>query len=168
MALQQCPECSGQISDAAFECTHCGHPLRQREAWLRWGYEWKSRTTVLGVPLVHVAFGFKPGGGLHVARGIVAIGQFGIGLIAITQFGVGLLFGLGQFILAPVAIAQFAVGLLFGLGQFATGVTAIGQVVAAAYGYCQIGAGPHIWSSGHSDPAAVEFFGTWFGLHGGA
>ena len=28
MALTQCPECSGQISDRAIMCPHCGFPVR--------------------------------------------------------------------------------------------------------------------------------------------
>ena len=28
MALIQCPECSGQISDKAIICPHCGFPVR--------------------------------------------------------------------------------------------------------------------------------------------
>ena len=28
MALMQCPECSGQISDRAIICPHCGFPVR--------------------------------------------------------------------------------------------------------------------------------------------
>lgn len=51
--------------------------------WLRmgiWGYEWKSETTILGWPLVHIAFGWNlRTGQLMVARGIIAIGQFAAG-----------------------------------------------------------------------------------------
>jgi hypothetical protein len=29
MALTRCPECSGQVTDQAVTCPHCGHPLAQ-------------------------------------------------------------------------------------------------------------------------------------------
>ena len=41
------------------------------------------------------------------ARGIISIGQFGVGIINISQFGVGVV-SLGQFTVAAYALAQFA------------------------------------------------------------
>jgi hypothetical protein len=32
MALTSCPKCSGQVSDRAATCPHCGYPLRQSSA----------------------------------------------------------------------------------------------------------------------------------------
>ena len=96
-----------------------------------YGFEWKSSRTFLGYPLVHIAFGRDRRGKLRVAKGIIAIGQFGIGLISVAQFGVGLLFGFGQFVAGLTVLAQFAGGLLVGVGQFATGYVAFGQVVLA-------------------------------------
>ncbi len=29
MALIKCPECSGQVSDKALLCPHCGFPMRE-------------------------------------------------------------------------------------------------------------------------------------------
>lgn len=137
--LAPCRSCRKEVSTDALSCPHCGAPWPARRAWRGWGYEWKSKTTVLGVPLVHVAFGRDENGKLRVAKGIVAIGQFGIGAITIAQFGIGALFGFGQFVLAPLAIGQFAfglvaagqfgLGLLLGAGQFGTGALgAWGQV----------------------------------------
>ena len=78
------------------------------------------------------AFGRHPQTGkLLVEKGIIAIGQFGIGFITIAQFGVGLLLGVGQ----------AALGLHFGLGQFATGITAIGQLALGKWVLAQAGAG---------------------------
>jgi hypothetical protein len=31
MALIQCPECSGQVSDQALACPHCGYPLKSTQ-----------------------------------------------------------------------------------------------------------------------------------------
>ena len=132
------------------------------------GREWKSDTTIWGIPLVHVAYGRDENGKLRVAKGIIAIGQFAIGGITIAQFGIGFLFGFGQFVLAPLAIGQFAFALaaigqfaitwLFGLGQFATGYVAVGQVAFGEWVLGQGGWGSHMWTTVRKDPEAVAFF----------
>jgi hypothetical protein len=136
--LTACRACRQQVSREARACPHCGAPFPARQGWNGPGFDWKSARTLFGYPLVHVAFGRDAEGKMRVARGIVAIGQFGIGAVTIAQFGVGAVLGLGQFVVAPLAIAQFAfglaaigqigIGLLFGLGQVATGAVAIGQL----------------------------------------
>lgn len=130
--LVACRSCLKEVSKEAMSCPHCGAPFPARQSWGGRGYEWKSKTTVMGYPLVHVAFGRDEKGKLRVAKGVVAIGQFGIGAITIAQFGIGFVFGIGQFMLAPLALGQFAIGLaaagqfglglLAGAGQFATGI----------------------------------------------
>lgn len=131
-ALVPCRTCTRPISREACQCPHCGAPFPARRLAPASGYEYKSRATLFGWPLVHVAFGRDRNGRLRVAKGVIAIGQFGIGAITFAQFGVGLVFGLGQFMLAPFAIGQFAgglaaagqfgLGILAGAGQFATGL----------------------------------------------
>ena len=135
--LTTCRDCKREVSRQALTCPHCGAG-RPGLARFQHGYEWKSERTFLGRPLVHVAWGVDENGKKRVARGFVAIGQYGVGAITIAQFGVGTIFGLGQFVLAPISIGQFAVGLaavgqiglgvLFGAGMIATGLVAIGGV----------------------------------------
>ena len=165
MALITCPECSARISDKAATCPKCGHPMQPMTDLTRmtrrflWGFEWKSKTKVFGWPLIHIAIGRnKETGKLMAAKGIIAIGQFGIGVITIAQFGIGLLFGLGQFVGGTVAIGHFALGIYFGLGQFATGITAIGQFAFGTYVRAQIGYGKYVWSTKVEHPQAVEYF----------
>jgi len=95
-----------------------------------------------------------------VAKGIIAIGQFGIGLITIAQFGLGFLFGFGQVVFGLTALGQVAVGGVIGVGQFATGILAVGQRVVGVYGLCQDGWARYIWSSHHTDMEAVALFYT--------
>jgi len=164
MARIECPECRARVSDQAAACPKCGYPIKPAAAAPQagrgvWGYEWKSDAKVLGWPLVHVAVGRdKHTGRLLVAKGLIAVGQFGIGLITIAQFGVGLLLGLGQFIVGLISISQMAAALYFGLGQFATGMSAIGQFAFGRYVLAQIGYGQHVWSTKLKDPQAVEHF----------
>lgn len=165
MPLISCPECGARVSDKAHACPQCGHPFiagsrtKQETNRLYRGYEWKSKTEILGWPLVHIAVGRnKQTGKLLVARGIIAIGQFGIGIITIAQFGIGLVFAFGQFVGGIYSIGQVALGVYFGLGQLATGVTAIGQLAFGKYVLAQMGFGEHVWSTKMRDPEAVEYF----------
>jgi len=139
-------------------CPHCGHPTG-RPAQAPWGYEWRSKTELFGWPLVHVAIGRDATTGKRrVARGIIAIGQFGFGLITVAQFGVGFLLGFGQFVCGILAMGQVAVGLLFALGQFASGIVAVGQVALGTYVLAQVGFGSHVFDTRGRDQEAVEFF----------
>lgn len=158
MAIIQCRECHKEASDEANVCPHCGAPFPAKKEYRGKGFEWKSKLTVYGFPLVHIAVGKDAKGKLRVAKGIIAIGQFGIGLITIAQFGIGVIFGLGQFIFGLTTIAQFAIGILFGLGQFATGYIAIGQVTLGWYALCQMGLARYIWTPKIRNPEAIEFF----------
>jgi hypothetical protein len=157
-----CPKCRREIPPGIPTCPFCMAPIRTGAAGRGWGYEWKSSSTMFGLPLVHVAFGRDAAGKWRVARGIIAIGQFATGGIVFAQIGAAAIFGFGQIILAPVVIAQIAIGILFGLGQIATGYVALGQVVVAVYGAGQSGWAEHMISSRFKDPEAVAFFNDLF------
>ncbi len=131
-----------------------------------WGFEWRSRASFFGVPLVHVAIGRDERGRYRLAKGIVAVGQFAIGIITVAQFGLGVLAGVGQLIFGTVALAQFACGTLLGIGQFATGFVAFGQFVLGYYAFGQAGWARALWSLTRHDAAAGEFFRSWAGLLG--
>jgi hypothetical protein len=64
------------------------------------------------MPLLHISFKYRPNRMPVVARGIIAIGQFGCGIVCISQFGVGI-FSLSQFTVAGFAVAQFALAYSF-------------------------------------------------------
>jgi len=158
MGLNECRECKNQVSEQARNCPKCGAPKPWQKDFKGTGIDWKSQATLLGYPLIHIAAGRDAKGRLRVAKGIIAIGQFGIGLITIAQFGVGILFGFGQFIFGFTAIAQFAGAIYFGLGQLATGHIAIGQLVLGNYGFGQTGYAKYLWSVKSKDPQAIGFF----------
>jgi len=158
-----CPRCGGQI-DSSYQRgkSRSGGFFENRaktERRLAWGYEYKSEAEIFGWPVIHVAFGKDAETGkIITAKGIIAIGQFGVGLFTIAQIGVGLIFGFGQCVAGIVAVGQFALGLYFGLGQFATGLTAIGQFALGRYVLSQMGLGEYVWSMDRRDPEAVEHF----------
>ncbi len=105
--IKQCRECQREVSEQVFSCPYCGAPLPTRTNWDGFGFEYKSSMRFFGLPLLHVSFKYRPNRTPVPAKGIVAIGQFGIGVLNISQFGVGF-FSLGQFTIAVYAIAQFA------------------------------------------------------------
>lgn len=158
MPVSRCRECGAEFALGALSCPRCGAPRPVPPPKEGTGIDLKLGGTVLGFPLVHIAFGRDGQGRMRVAKGVIAIGQFAMGVITIAQFGVGILFGFGQFVLAFVGVGQIAITGLFGLGQLVVGYVAIGQLVLATYGLAQTGWAHHMWSPSTKDPAAVEFF----------
>jgi hypothetical protein len=92
----------------AWACPQCGAPYPARERWDGWGYEYKSQATMFGLPVLHVSFKYRANRMPVVAKGIIAIGQFGCGVVTIAQFGVGFL-AVGQFAIGGYVLAQMAV-----------------------------------------------------------
>jgi len=135
--MKECRECKHQVSDQAIHCPGCGAPYPAKEKWDGWGFEYKSKTSFLGWPLVHISFKYRPNRVPVPAKGIIAIGQFAIGLINISQFGIGVFclcqFAIGAYVLAQFAlayscIAQFGLFVHTGVGQF---VRNIGEILGA-------------------------------------
>ena len=114
--MKPCRECRHEISEQAVSCPQCGAPFPARDKWDGWGYEYKSQTTLFGLPLVHISFKYRPNRIPVVAKGIIAIGQFGCGVVTIAQFGIGIL-----------AFSQFAIG-AFALAQFGAAYSLIAQI----------------------------------------
>ncbi len=87
-------------------------------------YEYKSKTTIFGIPLVHVNVGgrFRT----SVAKGIVAIGDVSIGVVAIGGVAFGL-FTIGGIAIGALAIGGVAIGGV-AIGGVAIGGIAIGAV----------------------------------------
>jgi uncharacterized membrane protein YvbJ len=117
--MKPCRQCGHTVSEQAAFCPNCGAPYPAREKWDGWGFEYKSQATLLGLPILHVSFKYRPTRVPVPAKGIIAIGQFACGVVTISQFGVGV-FSLSQFTVAGFAVAQFAVAysLIAQLGIF--------------------------------------------------
>ncbi|KAA8998804.1 helix-turn-helix transcriptional regulator [Paenibacillus spiritus] len=90
-----------------------------------WGpsfhYEYKSRRTWFGVPLVHVNLGR----GIRVAKGIVAVGTVSVGVISVGVVALGALC-FGALALGLISLAGLAAGVLLGAGGIAAGTVAFG------------------------------------------
>jgi hypothetical protein len=106
--VKPCRECQHPISDQAFACPACGAPFPARPAWTGWGFGYRTKTRLFGLPLLDISFRFGPNRMPVPAVGVIAIGQFAAGIVTIAQFGVGV-FSLSQFTLAFYAVAQVAI-----------------------------------------------------------
>jgi len=135
--MKPCRECGHGVSEQALTCPNCGAPQPAREKWDGWGFEYKSQATLFGWPLLHISFKYRPNRRPVPAKGIIAIGQFGLGVINISQFGVGLIsvsqftvsgYALAQFGIAYSLIAQFGLYLDRGWGQFVRNLSDLWQV----------------------------------------
>jgi len=131
------------------------------------GREWRSKTEILGWPLVHVASGLDPETGKpRVAKGIVAIGNIAIGGIALGGMAVGgiavggLSFGivgLGGCAAGGLALGGVAAGVL-AFGGLAIGLIAMGGLAIGHYA-CGGGAiGTHVLTGQTQSPEAQAVF----------
>ncbi len=105
--MKPCRECGCEISEQAIACPQCGAPFPAKEEWDGWGFEYKSKTSFFGFPLLHISFKYRPTRRPVPARGVIAIGQFACGLITVSQFGIGVV-SISQFTIAGYALAQCA------------------------------------------------------------
>lgn len=107
-------------------------------------YEYKSKKTVKGIPLVHVNFGL----GLYRAKGIIAIGNIASGIFALGFLSAGIisigllaagLIAFGNITAGFISIGALAVGCIsFGaisIGIFCAGALNIGQFCCGALSY---------------------------------
>ncbi len=169
MPLTNCSECGRQVSDRAATCPGCGHPLRPESAPgggggmpFYWGYEYKSKATIWGLPLIHIAQGFTPEGRMRVAKGFIAIGNVAIGVFAIGGAAVGgiAIAGAG---LGVICLAGLALGLFCGVGGMAVGYIAIGGIAIGIYSVGGLCIGPHTI---YNDPDMLRFLESLFHRHG--
>lgn len=108
------------------------HPQQAQNALPR-EYEYRSKRTLLGIPLLHVTWDFNAKK-LRTARGLVAIGPRAIGLVAIGFEAYGLfpagILALGVAPVGALAIGAASVGLV-SFGLQATGLIGAGESVTA-------------------------------------
>lgn len=130
--MKPCRECQHEISEQARLCPQCGAPFPATENWDGYGFEYKSKTVICGLPLLHISFKYRPSRRPVPAKGIIAIGQFACGVFTLSQFGIGVVsisqftvagFALAQFALAYSLIAQVGIYLHEGHGQIVRNIT---------------------------------------------
>jgi predicted Ser/Thr protein kinase len=151
--------------------TIAGAPSPPQPAFAQPGFEYRSRATLFGLPLLHVATGIDPATGrARVARGIIAIGGIAQGVVAFGGMAMGgLTFGgmsmgviaFGGCALGLVSFGGLAVALLAAVGGGAIAPIAVG---GGAVGYLAYGGGVvgvHPLGANASDEVARHFFAAW-------
>ncbi len=132
------------------------------------GFDYKSKTELFGLPLVNICSGTDPTTGrVRVAKGIIAIGDMAKGVVALGGVATGV-FAFGGVAFGAFAFGGTAIG-LFSFGGLALAlVFAIGGLAAAPYvfagigiGYVAVGGmvfGVHTAGGNADDPVAKAFF----------
>ncbi|EDN65708.1 membrane protein [Beggiatoa sp. PS] len=128
MNIVKCRDCQHDVSDSAKICPNCGAPYPYNSDWNGYGYEYKSTRQIFGMPLIHIAFGRNKYDKWRVAKGFIAIGQYGKGVITIAQFGIGVIV-ISQFGIGIVCISQFGIGLFVIAQMGIVGIWGIGQYI---------------------------------------
>lgn len=133
------------------------------------GVRKQSGTTILGLPLVSIAYGPDPEKGEQRghAKGIIAIGDIASGFIAIGGLAYGGL-AIGGCAIGLLAFGGCALSLLLAVGGLAIGCLAFGggaiglvAVGGGAIGYYAVGGGAigvHVIDGVRQSPEAVKFF----------
>jgi serine/threonine-protein kinase len=135
------------------------------------GYEYRSRQRVWGVPLVHIATGLDPHTGRsRVARGVIAIGNVAVGVVAIGGGAMGGI-AVGGMALGLIGFGGIVLGLVLAIGGLAAGGVVVGGLAVGgiavggfALGYYAFGGaawGAHALGSNVRDPQAASFFQHW-------
>lgn len=121
-----------------------GFKMNGMESRRGYHYEYKSKQTLFGNPILHINIGR----GSYRAKGVIAIGNIAIGLISMGLFSIGL-FSFGVFAIGLIAFASMSAGILaiggiavggIALGGMAIGVVACGGLAVGIYsvGGCAI------------------------------
>lgn len=182
-----CPFCGTKFEDSTdtsvdseLVCQACeksvsGNPENFKPPKHQKPFEYKTRLTIFGWPLVHIVYGVdqktkKP----NVARGFIAMGGVAIGGIACGGMAIGGL-AFGGCAVGMVSFGGAALGLLaalgglavgFGLsvGSYAVGTMAVG---VGAFGYYSFGLTAHgvvAFGLNNRDAVALAFFKGWRGI----
>ncbi|MEM8875801.1 MAG: zinc ribbon domain-containing protein [Planctomycetota bacterium] len=140
---ENCPACGTPLQNNAAFCHRCGtatgvprEVLYEREKEPT-GYEWRTRTQIFGVPLIHVCSNVKDEEGkTKIAKGIIASGDIAVGVFASGGLALGVLTAGGMSAGLLGAFGVIAVG-----GGFAFGGIAVAGGVA--FGGIAIGSSPN-------------------------
>lgn len=110
--------------------------LTQNVMMYQWHYEYKSKRTFRGIPLIHVNIGH----GLYRAKGILAIGCVARGIVSMGAISAGII-SFGAISAGIVSSGALSLGLLLSIGAISVGTISVGglSIGIFAIGGCAIG-----------------------------
>jgi len=117
------------------------------------GFEYKSKTMLFGLPLIHIVSGLTQDGHLKPAKGIIAIGNIAIGFFAIGGLSFGVI-SLGGISGGLLSLGGVALGLIIALGGLAVGYIAVGGAAIGIYALGGLSIGVHTL---YNDPELLNF-----------
>ena len=146
------------MSPKALICPHCG----VARPGVVFGYEYRSKTTLLGLPLVHIVTGPRvdPAAGrlrLTVAKGVIAIGNVAFGVVALGGVSLGVV-SFGGVAVGIASLGGVSLGLVLALGGLAIGLVAVGGAAIGWYAFGGGAWGAHALGGNAADDQAVDFF----------
>lgn len=109
---------------------------KTEEKGRRLHFEYKSKTKIGKLPLVHINVGL----GAYSAKGVIAIGNSAKGILAIGFLSMGVL-SIGLLTLGLFAFGPLALGLIMGAGAITTGIAAFGGIAVGVFSFGGIAVG---------------------------
>ena len=151
-----CWQCVG-LDTPRLLCRAC---LRRRAAL---GFEYRSRASLGGWPLVHVCTAVDPSTMRpRIAKGVLASGHIAVGGMAIGGLACGLVTVGGASLGVLLALGGAAFGAGISVGGLAVGSVAFGGLaIGFAYAIGGVALGPAIIDGSRCDPKAFDFLRRW-------
>lgn len=101
-------------------------------------YEYKSKRTLLGLPLIHINIG----NGFKKAKGIVAIGNISYGIVSAGIISLGVL-SFGCMSIGIISLAAISIALLLAIGVISIGTFSMGAISIGVFSLGAISIGKY-------------------------
>lgn len=105
-------------------------------------YEYKSKRTMFGLPLVHVNLGR----GFKKAKGIIAVGNISCGVVSVGFLSLGIL-SFGCFGIGVAGFGAVALGLLLAAGAISVGTFSFGAISIGVFSYGALAFGKYAFGA---------------------
>ena len=121
--------------------------------------EKKSKKTLFGIPLYHIAknakgfiaVGFNARGVIAIgfkAKGIISLGMLSIGILSFGMLSLGLL-SFGLFVLGILAVGCFSIG-VFAIGAISLGIISLGAIAIGDFSIGALSIGKYFATGDHA------------------
>ena len=105
-------------------------------------YEYKSKKSIFGVPLVHVNLGR----GFKKAKGIIAVGNISCGIISSGFVSLGVL-SCGFLSIGGISLGLISIAILLAIGVFSLGSFSIGAISVGVFSFGAVSIGKYAFGA---------------------